>query len=1327
MCTLVNLFNRFCRLIIILLIGKSTLFSQSCKVPFSISFSERTTNSIRIKWFDSNALPLGWEIEIVKKGQLRTGFPTSPLITTKDFTLENLSPSTSYELYIRTVCSLNSSSAWNVAIPFITVLEIPVQCGTSIPLKDNGTEILLLDVKQGGILGKDVFLDGVDIIVEHDWPADLKLTLESPQGQQLVLTNHNGTVTDDFGDISDTLCKKVTTFAPQACSLLKNNKPPFIGTFRMDGEISGWKPDTLSRGYWKLICYDRAAKDVGTLKYINIRFNTINCLIPENFVVSKSDINALTVSWKSLINCNTVKLSLFKNGNIVNTYFVECKAEKFIIDNLIPNEKYELTISSVCSLTSQSQESCILSASTTCETVTMSESFDGYQICPAGCAANCTISSGLWFNSTTDGDQDWIIFKGKTDTENTGPSGDINGTGNYIYIENNPTLCKSDTKVILQSKCINIKSNESGCDMSFFYHLYGADIATLKLEISTDNGITWEELFYVSGNQGDVWNRMTLSLKKYDNSTGIFRFTGTTAFSSLGDIALDQIEFYKSTENFSLFTYFIDKDGDGFGAESEKIEICSINPPKGYVRNSGDCNDGDKNIYPGAIEIPCNGIDENCNGNSDDQPAVNPIKMSSNILDASCNGSSDGSISLNISGGNPPYQVKWNNGEEGLQLTNTKPGVYYATITDVGSCVVNTNFYEVKTKISLNVISTAKTDASCLGKSDGSIFIEHSLGNEPYKYFWSDKSSEKNLINAPPGTYTITVTDNRNCSAELGAIIIQAKPKIVSDILEIKNPLCFGQSTGNVRLISFNGSAPYYYKWSTGSTFDSIANVTSGNYTSTITDNVGCQNIIKIEIKSPPPLTGKLLSTENVRCFGEQNGSIKTDVSGGFSPYTYLWNNFNNTDDIFGLKAGQYTLTVTDANGCKVNFQAVEIKEPSILDVKIDSIKAATCILGKNGFVKLKAFGGNDNYNYAWSHSEKSVNAFSDLVSGNYSVTLYDKLGCKATLPNIYIPYLNNDVPITLISINDNKCYKEKNGIISLQTDGINKPFDYNWSFGLQYFSDLTRDTIKFLPAGSYKVTVTDNQGCTGISNLITLQEKPPYFYTVTTVKNNTCSKDSLGNIKIEITGGSPPFGILWNGGLYAGRDISQLHNDVYSGFISDSKGCTLDILPLSISSVSDIKLNPQITPDNNRSGSGKICVNPGGGVSPYQIFWEAQNKTATCLENLFPGLYSVSVKDALDCQIAMSFLVENISSVDEITKSKVILFPNPSYDLIHLISEESIMSLSLYAHDGQFIENIPVAEDKEVIFNSLHLIPGIYILKLHSGRDIRYLRFIKL
>lgn len=1303
-------------------------YSQSCKIPFAIKFSERTVNSIDISWSDTNINPEGWEIELIKKGELRIGLPSTPVITQKHYTFTNLIPSTAYEIYIRAVCTSTSFSSWNVAIPFTTVLEIPTACQVNVLLKDNATETLLLDVKEQGILGVDIFLESIDLIIAHDWPADLKIILESPQGQQLILSNHNGTVFDDFGDIDDLTCDKVSSIAPGACFNLKDRKPPFIGSFKPDGDIELWKPDTLSRGIWKLIVTDRAINDIGTLKYLNIKFNNEKCLVPQDLYVRESNFNTMTLGWNALASCNTVKITLKTDGIPAHIIFAECSEESYTFENLLPNTEFEATITGICSDFSQSPESCSLKASTTCESVSFSDNFDNQPVCAEGCSSTCEILNSIWFNPIDDSNQDWIVWKDGTDTENTGPSGDVNGTGNYLYIENNPLICPTERFVILQSKCINVLSNSSSCDMSFYYHMFGADITYLHLELSTDNGENWQRLWIAEGNQGDVWKRVTLSLEEFAGKTAIFRFVSQTSNGALSDIALDQIEFYKSSPVEQLTTYYPDKDNDGYGTNEGKTEICSSDLPIGYSRISGDCDDNNGNIHPGVDEIPCNALDENCNGDEDDQSEFNPLLYSYIKQNASCNGSKDGLVSLSISGGTPPYTILWNNNKTGQQIDSLPPGVYFANITDAGGCIIKTDFFEIGSSTILHIISPSSSQPSCNGINNGSINIEHSSENPPYLYQWSNGSNTKNLTDIGEGIYSVTVTDNRKCTAEFNNINLTAKPSVTSDIKNIRHPLCPSQNTGMIELITFNGLPPYTYSWNTGDTTAFITSLSAGNYTSTITDSNGCIYIKQTSILSPSPLVGNILNTESVRCYGENNGSIKTNISGGRPPYSYLWNNFSLTDDIFNLTAGTYTLTVTDANGCKLTLPPIQINQPAIFEIMTDSIIPASCIFGKNGGVSIHTSGGNGDYNYAWNHTNISLPYFSDLMSGNYSVTAYDKLGCKASIPNIFIPYINVPVEITVDVLQENTCFNEMKGKVSSQLANGLPPFDYNWSHGIQYFKSNTTDTISSLPAGNYTLTITDSSGCVGVSNTVTLAERETFNYSVAEIINNNCNTDSTGKIKVFVSGGVSPIGILWNGGLYSGKEINHLPNGVYTGVIQEANGCRIDITPIIISSVSDIILTATIKNDSDQTSSGEICLTPSGGQAPYQINWNIPGDHSNCLDNLAQGIYQTTVTDQLNCTSNQTFIIQNISFIIEQSNENIRIFPNPAENLINIISDDNIQKIKLSDTKGSLIETIKILNKSTTESIDISQLPrGLYFLEVELFTISKRFKLIKL
>nr|HMU05038.1 MopE-related protein [Saprospiraceae bacterium] len=486
-----------------------------------------------------------------------------------------------------------------------------------------------------------------------------------------------------------------------------------------------------------------------------------------------------------------------------------------------------------------------------------------------------------------------------------------------------------------------------------------------------DNRNTWTPLVTLSGNQGDKWKRETLSLAPYDGMTGIFRFVGTSGEGPIGDIAIDQIEFYKSTLANGLKRFYVDNDDDGYGIESEFIDICSSELPEGYALISGDCDDENPSINPGISEIQCNGIDENCNGNGDDSADVNPILYTSSIIDASCNGSFDGSISLNISGGTGPYTVTWpGQNQTGNIINDIKEGFYYAEIMDIGGCLKKTDFFNVKALNSLNIVISEIRNTTCQGLNDGIITIEHNINNPPYTYLWSNGDHTKNVMNLKAGEYSVTVTDANLCTASISKIIVNDTPSLLSGIESIKHPTCQGMQNGFISAIVQNGSGNYRFQWNTGDTTRLITNLSAGDYSLTVYDQNGCESFLTTKLVAPDSIKVVPVSIEDVRCFGESNGSIKTNSTGGTPPYTYLWTGIRTTDDIFNLAAGKYTLTVTDALGCRSIPLDVNVKQPELFEISIDSIHPSMCRLGKNGYVSLITQGGTKDYSYAWSHSE---------------------------------------------------------------------------------------------------------------------------------------------------------------------------------------------------------------------------------------------------------------------------------------------------------------------------------------------------------------------
>ncbi len=255
------------------------------------------------------------------------------------------------------------------------------------------------------------------------------------------------------------------------------------------------------------------------------------------------------------------------------------------------------------------------------------------------------------------------------------------------------------------------------------------------------------------------------------------------------------------------------------------------------------------------------------------------------------------------------------------------------------------------------------------------------------------------------GTYTVTVTDANACTKTLSATITQPSALTLSKTQV--DVLCNGNSTGSIDLTVSGGTSPYTYAWSNSATTQDISNLVAGTYTVTVTDANACTKTISATIAQPSALT--LSKTQvNVLCKGNSTGSIDLTVSGGTSPYTYAWSNSATTQDISGLVAGTYTVTVTDANSCTKTISAT-ITEPSAGLALSTTVTNSTCG-NSNGAIDLTTTGGTAPYTYSWTGGVTTEDR-SNISAGTYTVTVTDANGCtktvSATVNNIGGPVLN--------------------------------------------------------------------------------------------------------------------------------------------------------------------------------------------------------------------------------------------------------------------------------------------------------------------------------
>ena len=291
--------------------------------------------------------------------------------------------------------------------------------------------------------------------------------------------------------------------------------------------------------------------------------------------------------------------------------------------------------------------------------------------------------------------------------------------------------------------------------------------------------------------------------------------------------------------------------------------------------------------------------------------APDSFNISAVIVDASSSSATDGSIDLTVSGGTPGYTFSWSNGATTEDIDSLMSGTYCVTVTDSIGCSDTACFFvDSSLVVGPMLVSSSVNDLSCFGDSSGSIDLTVTGGLPPYSFAWSTGASTEDLFGLNGGTYTVTVTDNDTASYIDSFVVNQPDEIVITGV--ITSPTSGSSNDGAIDVTVTGGVVPYGFLWSNAATTEDLSGISIGSYTLTVTDTSGCSAVKNFLVDTVASLSLVSVSGD-VTCINTLNGSIDLTVIGGVPPFTYAWSNGATTEDISGLAAGAYTVTVTDS------------------------------------------------------------------------------------------------------------------------------------------------------------------------------------------------------------------------------------------------------------------------------------------------------------------------------------------------------------------------------------------------------------------------------
>ena len=619
------------------------------------------------------------------------------------------------------------------------------------------------------------------------------------------------------------------------------------------------------------------------------------------------------------------------------------------------------------------------------------------------------------------------------------------------------------------------------------------------------------------------------------------------------------------------------------------------------------------------------------------QPDV--LSSTSNISNISCYGLVDGSVSLNISGGTPPYVQDW----AGFNPNTLSEGTFFFSVTDSNNCMVSDSAVIIEPD-SLSYTSTIN-QVSCYGLSDASVVFTISGGVSPYYQDWGSN----NPLALSVGTHSYTISDTNGCSISDSVLITEPTELLVSIIST--NILCYGGNNGTATLTISGGTLPYNEDWYG---VDPLA-LTADTYLYTVTDTNGCIVSDSVTITQSQDSLSSSLTVTNLSSCLISDGSIDQTIVGGTPPYTYLWNNGDTTEDISNLAAGTYIVTVIDTNDCYTSVSAFVDQPSDSLRLSLSSPDyngySIACYGDTNGTISAITSGGNGAISYQWSTGDSNA-VITNLSIGSYSLTISDTSGCSLTDSSILIS------PTQLLSsytTTNVLCHGDSTGSVIVTFSGGVTDYLLGWAgYTLPLLNGQnTFESGLIIPQGTYPYSVTDLNGCS-VYDLITIHQ-PDSLYTTYTLSdynnyNISCESGNDGEVDLLVNGGTSPFSIYFNNSQYSGPNplITGLNAGTYSDSITDLNGC---IYMENITLTEPARLSSTTQLLNNVSCydacDGALSVIVNGGVVPYNYIWNNDStQIADIANNLCAGTYIVTVIDANGC---VSSSLDSVAQPNEI------------------------------------------------------------------------------
>lgn len=712
-------------------------------------------------------------------------------------------------------------------------------------------------------------------------------------------------------------------------------------------------------------------------------------------------------------------------------------------------------------------------------------------------------------------------------------------------------------------------------------------------------------------------------------------------------------------------------------------------------------------------------------------PTCNLAISSVGKMNATCSPLANGSFTITTTGANGAVEYSINGGTT-WQSTNSFTGLaagnYTVQVRDAAGCTANASGNpQVITAPQVMSLNFAATSPTTIGGADGSINLTVNGGSAPRTYQWSTGANTEDLSGLSAGQYCVTVTDNSGCTITGCGNVSNPTCSLSVTSVVANNPVCNG-GNGSITITTSGALGAVEYSINGGSTWQasgSFTSVATGSYTVQVRDAAGCTANAPANpyTLTQPTAIGLNFAATPVSTAGGSDGAINLTVSNAAAPLTFNWSNGAVTEDLTGLTAGQYCVTVTDNNGCTATG-CENISQPGC-NLAITNVTKtnATCFGANNGSIAITTTGGVGNVEYSinggstWAAS----GVFNNLAAGNYNVQVRDGNGCSVIANNN--PYVVSQPTEIILSTTITNASQNgaSDGAIDLSVSGGTPPYTYNWSNTAQ-----TED-IANLAAGNYCVTVTDANGCDEVTcgNVTQPGGSNCAGFSITNVTTTqpNCPGET-GTITVSISGGQNPILYSIDSGATFQNGLNQftVSGGTYNVLVRDNNGCQAVYSNNPVIITTPQGINPVVT----ANGSELSVTNVG---TSYQWLYGGNtiaNADSTHYTAIANGVYSVQVTDANGCVYLSNLVTLTGVGIAEIANLQWQLWPNPTEQFVsYSLTLGTDAKMEVYSADGRLVLS-HIATQAQGKLDLSELAGGVYHIRLITPEGHAIKRVVK-